>query len=333
MSRIFVSSTVYDLIDVRAEVETLLREMNLTPVMSDLPSSDFEIPAENNSIEACLINLRRCDTCIFIISQRYGRTLPLAEYKCLSATHSEYREALKYKKRILFYVRDRTMGVVDGERRNTGKELDHWWIPKRSDVDHLLSFIHEHTELKDGRDTSNWLRTFTDSVDLKSQLRSDLHADAARSQLDTAISDFRIPLVDVSVTIREDVNPLAVNWPVDVTLTNVGTTPAFRIEYRCDGDITISPENLPILAPGQFFTRSIPVPHRFDGTTQWQFRIFYYTPQSHRIQDRHSVGVTAVPGRLPLCSAHLQNKSYTPSDGSVSLYDIAPPASGHESVT
>ena len=333
MSRIFVSSAVYDLIDVRAEVETLLREMNLTPVMSDIPSSDFDIPADNNSIDTCLINLRRCDTCIFILSQRYGPPLPLEEHKDLSATHAEYREALKYKKHILFYVRDRTLGVVDGERRNPGKELDHRWIPKRYDVDRLLSFVQEHAELKDGRDASNWLRTFTDSVDLKRQLRSDLHTDAARSQLNTAISDFRIPLVGVSATIREDVNPLSVNWPVDVTLTNVGTTPAFRIDYRCDGDITVSPENLPILAPGQSFTRSIPVQHRFDGTTQLQVRISYYTPQGHRIQDRHSVGVTAVPGRLPLCSAHLQNKSYTPSDGSVSLYDIAPPASGHESVT
>ena len=46
--RVFVSSTCYDLLDLRAEVEAHLQEMGLTPLLSDRPSSDFEVLPEVN---------------------------------------------------------------------------------------------------------------------------------------------------------------------------------------------------------------------------------------------------------------------------------------------
>ena len=55
--RIFVSSTVFDLLDVRAEIAELLRELGIAPVMSDDKLSDFDVKQDVNSIETCLLNV------------------------------------------------------------------------------------------------------------------------------------------------------------------------------------------------------------------------------------------------------------------------------------
>ncbi len=38
--KVFVSSTVYDLLDIRAEIAELLRSLDISPVLSDDPISD-----------------------------------------------------------------------------------------------------------------------------------------------------------------------------------------------------------------------------------------------------------------------------------------------------
>src|SRR5262245_34129829 len=116
--KVFVSSTCYDLIDLRAELLEDLRDLGVEPYLSDLKESDFETPGDHvgNSIETCLVNLRACDVVVFVLSQRYGPFLKRG-YGDLSATHVEYREARNHKKRILFYIRDRAdrrlVGVED----------------------------------------------------------------------------------------------------------------------------------------------------------------------------------------------------------------------------
>ena len=46
--RVFVSSTVYDLVDIRGELEQLLRELGISPVMSDHKLSDFDLAFQAN---------------------------------------------------------------------------------------------------------------------------------------------------------------------------------------------------------------------------------------------------------------------------------------------
>src|SRR5438445_8365067 len=108
--KVFVSSTCYDLIDLRAELRGDLRDLGAEAYFSDCKESDFVSSGEpsQNSIETCLENLRRCDVVVFILSQRYGPPLP-GEYAPKSATHIEYAAAKASGKRIHFYVRDRLM--------------------------------------------------------------------------------------------------------------------------------------------------------------------------------------------------------------------------------
>src|SRR5262249_10183540 len=108
--RVFISSTCYDLIDLRAELEVLFDEAGVTSLLSDSLTSDFQVLPDRNSIETCLENVRQCDVFLIILSSRYGRSLAKAGFDDVSATHLEYREARKHKKPIWMYARDRLMG-------------------------------------------------------------------------------------------------------------------------------------------------------------------------------------------------------------------------------
>ena len=98
--KIFLSSTVYDLIDIRAEISESLRKIGFDVITSDEPTSGFVVATDANSIESCLRNLEQSDEVILILSQRYGPSLKNAGYDHISATHLEYRHAVKHKKLI-----------------------------------------------------------------------------------------------------------------------------------------------------------------------------------------------------------------------------------------
>jgi hypothetical protein len=95
---IFISSTCYDLIDLRAELEDHIRDLGLLPVMSDRPTSEFEVDGYKDSITTCLENVRKCPTFLCILSNRYGPRLGKVGFEDVAATHLEYRAAREHKK-------------------------------------------------------------------------------------------------------------------------------------------------------------------------------------------------------------------------------------------
>ncbi|MCE9631528.1 MAG: DUF4062 domain-containing protein [Planctomycetia bacterium] len=319
--KVFVSSTVYDLVDARAEVEALLTEMHLTPVLSDSSSAYFQITPDRNSVECCLVNLRQCDAVILMLSQRYGPALPFWEDPTLSATHAEYREARKCGKPIYVYVRDRLEGEFAIYKRNQDASLEWRWSGK--DGRSLFGLLKEHCTPITEENHSNWFSIFRDSVELKQLVRRDFHAVASRSHLESLLEDNRIPLVGVAVSVRDGTSPQSAVWPVDVVFRNNGTMPALRLSYTLGGGVTLEAEEVPILAPNETHTRTIELRNTINGIVQWQVLATYYTAQGHRVQDRYSAGLMHMPLRLPFCHATLQNKTYFPSDGSIIPYDIA----------
>jgi hypothetical protein len=322
MTKVFVSSTVYDLLDARAEVEALLREMHLTPVLSESSSADFRVVPDRNSIECCLANLRDCEVVVVLLSQRYGRALKFPEDPSLSATHAEYQEARKHNKKIYVYVRDRLEGEFTVHKANPQATLAFKWT--EDDREGLFRLLAEHRKLMADSEHSNWISIFRDSVELKQLVRRDLHAVASRSHLEGLIHENRIPIVQVAVGVRGDTSTNPALWPIEIKFCNNGTVPALRLSYELDGGLTVESEHVPILALHETLTRTIEVPNTIQGDTQWQVVVTYYTPSGHRVRDRHSAGMTHMPGRLPFCHATLQNKTFFPSDGTVVPYDIAP---------
>lgn len=197
--RVLVSSTCYDLIDLRAEVEEHLRALGLTPYLSESGTSAFEVHPDRDSIATCLANARSVDAVIVILSQRYGAVIG-GDYGDYSATHLEYREAVAAKRRIVFYVRDR----LDAE-------YDAWWKAKKDhkhdpdtpppgvpfpwskkDGPRLCAMIEERRTLGDS-DRDNWRDVFRNSLDVKRLIERDFKREANAAVLRRLIEGGKVP--------------------------------------------------------------------------------------------------------------------------------------------
>ncbi len=251
--RVFISSTVYDLLDVRAELRDFLTELGLTPVMSDEATSDFVVLPDANSIETCLVNVDACDYFLCVLSQRYGPRLGEVGFDNISATHLEYRRAREQQKPILIYVRDRLesdYAIWKRNNRNTDTRLS--WVRSERDIG-LLELLDEHQELRADTDVTNWYSTFRTSSDLKETVQHHLRAPATHATLERAISAGQIPIIDIHAELTRE-------WwgdPWEMTFAlrwqNVGGAPAYKVrlcEVIDQGRANVIQE-IPVLASGQ----------------------------------------------------------------------------------
>ena len=234
--KIFVSSTIYDLIDIRSEIYELLKASGLNPSMSDRGDSDFTQIPTSNSIDTCLVNLRSSDYCIVILSQRYGASLSdaLPQYGDVSATHLEYNTAIEENLNVLFYVRDRLHSEFDLWRRHkmpndlTGLSLV--WTPllglnKKPNALPLFRFLASRWILN-SQHSRNWIQTFTSSNDLKRLISNDLSIQFNKSNFRNSIIKGDLP----SLILNYDVSGTdSAGFLVSLQLSNPSQYPAYSI--------------------------------------------------------------------------------------------------------
>ena len=276
--KVFVSSTVYDLIDARAELESHIREIGLDPILSDSATSDFVVLPDRNSIETCLVNVRRSDYIIVLLSRRYGPSLEKAGYPDLSATHLEYRCAKESNIPILFYVRDRLLSEYNTWRSNSDGPF-HWaeGVTDRR----LFTLIDEHKPLKINTPQSNWCDSFTSTRDLRTLVSRDLRLPSSHALLDRAVRDNKIPIFDGDVT-AEPHKPSEDKVYARFRFVNVGTVPAYNVNFQWDDNRFTPPPVLPVVAPGRHIFQGVP----FDAPTfNCDATIFYQSPEGHGIRD------------------------------------------------
>lgn len=219
--RIFVSSTCYDLIDLRASLEATLKGVGLSPVLSDRPTSDFRNAGDANSIEACLVNLRRCERCVVVLSQRYGPTLKEFGFGDVSATHLEYNEAISRGIPVALYARDRLMADFGLWRKN--KSFQPTWA-KADDAPQLFEFLEKAMALGNS-DKPNWVWPFTSSVDLCERVLKDLGSTASTAAIRMLTQQNRLP--------HFSMYPASFDGKTQrVTLKNSGTVNALRLAVR-----------------------------------------------------------------------------------------------------
>jgi len=100
--KVFVSSTINDLMNERVAAEKAIIAVQCEPRMSDKTFTAVDA----NSFDACMTELEESDIYILILGERYGW-----EYKGKSVTEWEYLKAIELKKpRIVFnlaYIRNR----------------------------------------------------------------------------------------------------------------------------------------------------------------------------------------------------------------------------------
>ena len=118
--QVFVSSTCYELRDLRAAVRAWLQQLGMAPLMSDgtgFPQIDGMPP-----YATCLRVLEECPLVIVIIDRRYGTTFqdwgPYPQFEGCAPTHAELRHALDLGKRVLVYVHDDVWNFYEVWRKN-----------------------------------------------------------------------------------------------------------------------------------------------------------------------------------------------------------------------
>jgi hypothetical protein len=104
-TRVFISSTCYDLSQVRRDLESFVADIGFEPVLSDSPS--LAIPSGLDTIEVCKWLVHASDVFVLIIGGRYGST-DAASGK--SVTNIEYETALATGMPIYAFV-DRDVWV------------------------------------------------------------------------------------------------------------------------------------------------------------------------------------------------------------------------------
>jgi hypothetical protein len=242
--KVFISSTCYDLLDLRAELHEGLRDLGVEALFSDLKESDFVVSSapDVNSIETCLANLRESDVVVVVLSQRYGPKLggPFGE---ISATHCEYNEARRLNKPLYFYVRDRLDADCTTWRRNGGSaDFTGAWCFKEG-TKGLFAMIEAHRQLvgPDGKaSANNWYSTFTTSVDLRADLRRRLAPAAVRATAENLIKAGQVPIL---LIVGQGVGPTGASEPPEkrqmrftFDLVNAGSVAAMSVQ----GDLVIA---------------------------------------------------------------------------------------------
>jgi hypothetical protein len=323
MSKVFISSTVFDLLDARAEVEQLLHDMRLVPVLSGSSTSAFQPLPDQNSIETCLANLRQCDAVIVMLCQRYGPSLKPAAFPDLSATHLEYAEAKKLGKPIRMYVRDRLEADYRIQRKNKKNEVQLVWVRDEKDR-RLFDLMEEHQKLVRGQPGSNWYDTFANTVELKALIKRDFGPIASREELDALVVENSIPIIAVSVEVEHRSNGVTTDLLTRIRLKNVGTVPAYRLTWTIDANDKKEAE-IPVLAPQQETQQDV-----INFGYGWQsfersLAMTYYMPHGHRVADEFIVRVRVLPGGILASGVACRAKTYHVASGDVRPFVIAEP--------
>ena len=94
---VFISSVMTELATERRLLASMIAELGATPVLFE----DFG-GRDQGAQEAYLAGVARSDIYVGVIGDRYGAITPTGR----SATHQEYREAVRLDKRISVWVRD-----------------------------------------------------------------------------------------------------------------------------------------------------------------------------------------------------------------------------------
>ena len=224
---VFLSSTIFDLIDARASVERLIREIGATPILSDSSLSAFDTTPSVNSIETCLLNVDRSNEFVCILDQRYGASLEPAGFEDISATHLEYRRAKAKGIPIHFFVRDRLEADYTVWKRNKSDEnLSLPWVRDRR----LLGFLHEHRKLENQTEHSNWFSIFNSATDLCDIIDMRLRIKILPAQLMDALKNNQLPLFSCKLTTNELSIGNVPSLQLKLDCRNIGSSPAFEVK-------------------------------------------------------------------------------------------------------
>jgi len=165
--KVFVSSTCFDLAEVREQLSRFIRSFGFDPILSE--HGDIFYKPDCHTHDSCLHEVSNCNLFILIIGGRFG-----GEYvsdKTKSITNAEYAAARTVGMPIFTYVREGVLADHRLYQKNKGQDFAGKIIyPSIDDQKHsadIFKFIDEVRK----RPANNALEGFQTFSDIESHLR------------------------------------------------------------------------------------------------------------------------------------------------------------------
>lgn len=152
---VFVSSTCFDLGQIRTDIRELIQTFGLEPILSEYDS--FPVSSDSDTISNCLQNVRdKADIFILIVGSRYGFQTDSGK----SITNLEYLEAKKKGIPVYVFVNSNVMNILPIWKNNPDADFSSHVENKK-----VLEFVEQLANFK-----SNWVYKFDSAQEIKSAL-------------------------------------------------------------------------------------------------------------------------------------------------------------------
>jgi hypothetical protein len=156
---VFVSSTCYDLNQVRADMKRFLENMGLEPILSETPA--FPVSPQTSPVENCLQAVKeRADIFVLIVGARYGSQNESGK----SVTNLEYLEAKAKGVPVYVFVLKQILNVLPVWKKNPQANYE-----GTVDTPKLFEFVEA---LRSSQD--HWVFEFEEAQHIMDTLRRQL---------------------------------------------------------------------------------------------------------------------------------------------------------------
>ncbi|HAS6994172.1 TPA: DUF4062 domain-containing protein [Vibrio parahaemolyticus] len=165
--KVFISSTCFDLGEVRDQMKRFVRSFGFEPVLSD--HGDVFYHPDLHTHEACVHEVSNCQLFVLIIGGRYGGKY-IAD-KAKSITNAEYEAARQANIPVFTYVRNGVLTNHHIYRENKDSdfvsEINYPAIDKQEDAKSIFNFIDDVRRAP----VNNAFEGFDNFFDIESHLR------------------------------------------------------------------------------------------------------------------------------------------------------------------
>jgi hypothetical protein len=157
---VFVSSTCYDLAQVRQELRSFFESLGMVPVLSEFPS--FPVDPNLDAIENCLAGIKeKADIFVLVVGGRYGSETENGK----SVTNLEYLEAKTKGIPLYVFVQKHILTAYSDWQKNRSGDFSE--IVDSSKLFEFVELLHDPME-------KNWVFRFDSAQDITKTLHVQL---------------------------------------------------------------------------------------------------------------------------------------------------------------
>lgn len=165
--KIFISSTCFDLLEVREQLKRFVKSFGFDPILSEY--GDVFFHPDLNTQDACVNEVSNCQLFILIIGGRFGGNYNFDKDK--SITNAEYEAAKKANIPIFTYIKNGVLSNHHIYRENKKEKfvnsINFPAIEKQENAENIFKFVDEVRRSP----TNNAFEGFDNFNDIESHLR------------------------------------------------------------------------------------------------------------------------------------------------------------------